>query len=97
MAITLNAIPVEEYLRTCYEPDMEYVDGRLVERNAGDHDHSLLQSLIVEFLTARGRVRRFGRSCGFRSVIPAARRTVGINKHYGADGPASPTNTNGAQ
>lgn len=36
---TSALIPVEEYLKTIYEPDAEYVDGGLVERNAGEFDH----------------------------------------------------------
>jgi Uma2 family endonuclease len=52
-------VPVEEYLRTFYEPDMEYVDGHLVERRAGEWNHSLLQSLIVELLSQRRRARGF--------------------------------------
>jgi Uma2 family endonuclease len=59
MASTLNAVPVEEYLRTCYEPDMEYVDGHLVERKVGEYDHSRLQSLIVMILGLGERERRF--------------------------------------
>lgn len=59
MATTFNAIPVEEYLRTCYEPDMEYVDGHLVERHVGEHDHSRLQSLIVMIFGVRERDREF--------------------------------------
>ena len=43
-------ISVEEYLNTSYDPDVEYVDGVLVERNVGDWLHSLVQSnLIVAF------------------------------------------------
>jgi len=41
--LTGTAIPVEEYLRTSYEPDMEYVDGQLVERSVGEHRHSRTQ------------------------------------------------------
>jgi Uma2 family endonuclease len=40
-------ISVEEYLNTSYDPDVEYVDGVLVERNVGDWLHSLTQSNIV--------------------------------------------------
>jgi Uma2 family endonuclease len=43
-------ISVEEYLNTSYSPDMEYVDGALVEINVGDPTHSLVQSNIVYFL-----------------------------------------------
>src|SRR5204862_5594649 len=43
-------IPVEEYLNTSYDPDVEYVDGVLVERNVGDYLHSLVQgNLILAF------------------------------------------------
>jgi hypothetical protein len=45
--ITSAAVPVEEYLQTTYHPDKEYVGGQLVERNVGEHDHCLLQSLLV--------------------------------------------------
>jgi Uma2 family endonuclease len=40
-------IPVDEYLSTSYDPDVEYVDGVLVERNVGDWLHSLIQSNII--------------------------------------------------
>ena len=56
---TITAVPVEEYLRTYYEPDMEYVDGQLVERHVGEYFHSWLQSLIVILLGARSHERKF--------------------------------------
>jgi Uma2 family endonuclease len=40
-------IPVEEYLNTMYHPDVEFVDGLLVERNVGDWLHSLIQSNVL--------------------------------------------------
>jgi Uma2 family endonuclease len=40
-------VSVEEYLRTSYDPDVEFVDGVLVERNGGDWLHSLVQSNIL--------------------------------------------------
>ncbi len=40
-------VPVEEYLRTVYEPECDYVDGRIEERNVGEFDHSLLQTLLA--------------------------------------------------
>ena len=36
-------VSVEEYLSTVYEPDCDYVDGELVERNVGEYEHSRLQ------------------------------------------------------
>src|ERR1700736_4171757 len=40
-------ISVEEYLNTSYDPDVEYVDGVLVEHNVGDWLHSLVQSNLI--------------------------------------------------
>ena len=56
---TSIGIPVEEYLRTYYDPDREYVDGQLVERHVGEHHHSILQALLAIELGARRRTRRF--------------------------------------
>jgi len=39
---------VEEYLRTSFpDADREYVDGKIVERNVGEIDHSHLQTQIA--------------------------------------------------
>ncbi len=46
-------VPLEEYLATCYRPDKEYVNGELVERSAGEHDHSYLQVLIAAFFVSK--------------------------------------------
>ena len=56
---TLVTIPVEQYLRSSYDPDMEYVDGRLVERNVGEYFHSRLQALLAALLGSRERQRRY--------------------------------------
>jgi Uma2 family endonuclease len=42
-------VTVEEYLRTSYRPDCDYVDGRIEERNVGEYDHGLLQALMGYF------------------------------------------------
>jgi Uma2 family endonuclease len=42
-----SLVPLEEYLSTCYEPDCEYDDGLIVERNVGEFEHSFLQSILV--------------------------------------------------
>ena len=54
-----TSVPVEEYLRTSYEPDMEYVDGELVERHVGEHKHSCLQTLAVLELGLRESAHKF--------------------------------------
>ncbi len=44
-------VTVEEYLRTSYRPDCDYVDGRIEERNLGEYDHGLLQLLLGALFT----------------------------------------------
>jgi len=46
-------ISVEEYLRTSYRPDCDYVDGEVLERNVGELDHSTLQKKIILYLGIR--------------------------------------------
>ena len=36
-------VPVEEYLSTSYQPDCEYDEGVVVERNLGEIEHAFLQ------------------------------------------------------
>jgi Uma2 family endonuclease len=57
--VTSTGVPVEEYLRSTYDPDKEYVAGQLVDRHVGEHDHSLLQNALGAELRQRGRVRGF--------------------------------------
>ena len=49
---TATMVSLEEYLATEYEPDCDFVDGYLEERNFGEWDHSRLQLKIgAYFLT----------------------------------------------
>jgi len=51
---TTTLVSVEEYLRTSFpDADREYVDGRIVERNVGEVDHSDVQSSILHYLRTR--------------------------------------------
>lgn len=57
---TAVLVSVEEYLARSYEPDREYVAGRLVQRHVGEYLHSRLQTLIsvvLHALEGRHRVR----------------------------------------
>jgi Uma2 family endonuclease len=47
------AVSLEDYLSTSYDPDCEYVDGRLLERNMGESDHAGLQGLLIGWLLLR--------------------------------------------
>jgi Uma2 family endonuclease len=42
-----TAVSIEEYLSTVYEPDMDFVDGQLEERNVGEYDHQSIQAAIL--------------------------------------------------
>ena len=52
-APTKTLISVEQYLSECYEPDCDYVDGHLEERNLGERDHSWLQTLVAGYFLVR--------------------------------------------
>ena len=42
-------IPVEEYLRTVYRPDCDYIDGEVQERNMGERPHARLQGFFLRY------------------------------------------------
>ncbi|HWZ45035.1 MAG TPA: Uma2 family endonuclease [Candidatus Saccharimonadales bacterium] len=44
---SITSISVSEYLRSGYHPDRDYVDGRVEERNLGEHDHAALQAALI--------------------------------------------------
>jgi Uma2 family endonuclease len=46
-------VSLEEYLTSAYEPDCEYVDGEVLERNLGELEHGGLQGVIVAWLFVR--------------------------------------------
>ncbi|HEV3332780.1 MAG TPA: Uma2 family endonuclease [Bryobacteraceae bacterium] len=43
-------VPVDEYIATNYDPDYDYVDGELVDRNVGEKDHSKVQVRLIALL-----------------------------------------------
>jgi Uma2 family endonuclease len=44
---TTHQVSMEEYLSTSYEPDMDYVDGELEDRNVGEFDHNMIQRAVL--------------------------------------------------
>ncbi|AXC11471.1 protein of unknown function DUF820 [Acidisarcina polymorpha] len=44
-----TAVSIEEYLSTAYEPDMDYVDGQLEERNVGEYEHNIAQWAVLNW------------------------------------------------
>ena len=54
-ATAIAFVPVEEYLRTSYEPDVDYVDGYLEDRHVGENEHSDLQTELATILRNQGK------------------------------------------
>jgi Uma2 family endonuclease len=50
---TVALVPVEEYLATSYDPDCDYVDGELEDRNVGEKDHSKWQMALSSYMHVR--------------------------------------------
>ena len=46
-------VSLAEYLNTSYEPDCEYIDGVLEDRNVGKKRHSKTQGLLYTWLLSR--------------------------------------------
>jgi Uma2 family endonuclease len=55
MAAATTFVTVEEYLRSSFEPDAEYVDGQIEERAVGENDHSAWQGAIYAWFQQQAR------------------------------------------
>jgi Uma2 family endonuclease len=53
MATAPPLLSIEEYLRTSYRPDADYVDGEIEERNLGEFEHARLQYLLSLYFGTR--------------------------------------------
>jgi Uma2 family endonuclease len=49
------ATRLEYYLQTDFRPDCDYIDGQIVERNVGEHEHAFLQSLLTTLINEHRR------------------------------------------
>jgi len=47
MATTPALLSIDEYLRTSYKPDVDFVDSEIEERNLGTYIHAKPQTLIA--------------------------------------------------
>lgn len=48
-APTMPVVSVDEYLNTSYSPDVEFVDGQLVEKGTPTRFHQLLSAILLEW------------------------------------------------
>ena len=46
MATAPALLSIDEYLRTSYKPDVDFVDGEIRERNLGEYEHATFQIAI---------------------------------------------------
>jgi Uma2 family endonuclease len=46
MATAPQLLSIDEYLRTSYHPDADFVDGEIEERHLGEFQHARIQALI---------------------------------------------------
>ena len=53
---TIAVVSEDEYRSTVYEPDCEFEDGVLIERNLGEKDHSWLQAALAAYFFQRRRL-----------------------------------------
>ena len=53
MATTPGLMSIEQYLRTSFSPDVDFVDGGIEERNLGEFDHARLQALLTGLFLMR--------------------------------------------
>jgi Uma2 family endonuclease len=45
----------QEYLRTMFHPDCEFVEGRIEARNVGEFGHSMVQGILIRIFGNHGR------------------------------------------
>jgi len=50
-------ISLEEYLHTAYRPDCDFVEGHVMERNAGTRRHGYAQMFVGGWFAARSELR----------------------------------------
>jgi len=67
---SVTQIPVSEYLETAYQPDCEYIDGEVLERNVGKWLHARVQWLLAAW---------FGRHESAWNVIGSTEQRVQVS------------------
>ena len=68
---TAVLVPLSEYLGHTYDPDCEYLEGILKERNVGEVNHSEAQSALIVY--ARTQIRGFWSGVEVRVQVKAER------------------------
>ncbi len=87
---TATLVPVAEYLASNYEPDCDYIDGEVLERNRGEHDHGLVQLNIAAWLKANARKYQIRPLVEVRLQIAERRYRIPDIMVLSADAPRDP-------
>ena len=74
---TIPTISIEHYLRSSYKPDMDFVDGTLVERNLGEYTHGRCKGIIASSLLANERGNGVVGLISYRIRVSPTRVRVG--------------------
>ena len=69
-------VSLEEYLGHTYEPDCDYVDGELIERNVGENWHSQTQTNFAGVLWQAARSKGFAVRAEIRLQLAAGRYRI---------------------
>jgi Uma2 family endonuclease len=83
-------ISESEYLHTDYQPDCEYADGILIERNLGTTDHSWLQAALGSHFFSKRRQWGIQTYMSLRVRIRAGRYLIPDLCVVAGDRPAEP-------
>ncbi len=71
MATAANLVSFDEYMRTSYSPDCEYIEGIILERNVGQGKHAFAQGKVYLKLSEQ---------VGSLIVLPEQRVRVGRSR-----------------
>jgi Uma2 family endonuclease len=82
-----SATRLDYYLQTDLRPDCDYVDGEILERNVGEHEHAFLQSLLATLINERRREWNCTALTELRVQVSSARFRVPDLSVVGADAP----------
>ena len=77
MAAAAQHIPalltLDEYLRTDYQPDCDFVDGHLEERNVGEYEHGTLQAALAAWFFNHRREWKIRVAAEYRTRVTPSR------------------------
>lgn len=79
-------ISLEEYLHSSYEPDCDFVEGLLEERNLGEYEHSIVQALTTTWFVNRRREWRIRVATEYRTRVSDTRVRIPDVSIFADDG-----------